>query len=156
MEGESTDETPELGADVFGVHCPIATAPRTAATTHPAHPAPDIPVCAMALPWGQLRSVRHFHQWADRQGGAPPITPTCISPLQIVLFMFYIRRMERFAPSPAVMASAILAAPGWARVGITVADERMRERAAQELARSIVEQLSPAPVDAADQFLLAL
>ena len=64
--------------------------------------------------------------------------------------------MERFAPSPAVMASAILAAPGWARVGITVADERMRERAAQELARSIVEQLSPAPVDAADQFLLAL
>ncbi|ATY30788.1 hypothetical protein CVN68_01250 [Sphingomonas psychrotolerans] len=64
--------------------------------------------------------------------------------------------MERFAPNPAVMASAILAAPGWARVGITVADERMRERAAQELARSIVEQLNPAPADAADQLPLAL
>jgi len=69
--------------------------------------------------------------------------------------MFYTRRMERVAPNPAVMASAILAAPGWARVGITVADERMRERAAQELARSIVEQLSPAPADAADQLPLA-
>jgi hypothetical protein len=63
--------------------------------------------------------------------------------------------MERVAPNPAVMASAILTAPGWARVGITVADEAMRERAAQELARSIVEQLRPAPADSADQLPLA-
>jgi hypothetical protein len=31
----------------------------------------------------------------------------------------------------------------------------MRERAAQELARSIVEQLDPAPVDTGDQLPLA-
>jgi hypothetical protein len=64
--------------------------------------------------------------------------------------------MERVAPNPAVMASVILAAPRWARIGITVADEAMRERAAQEPARSIVEQLNPAPADASDQLPLAL
>ncbi|WP_370631729.1 DUF6771 family protein [Novosphingobium sp. FKTRR1] len=36
------------------------------------------------------------------------------------------------------IAQAILAAPGWARVGITASDQRMREDAAQELASVIL------------------
>lgn len=39
------------------------------------------------------------------------------------------------------MASAILAAPGWARVGITAPARHIRDDAAQELARSIAEAL---------------
>jgi hypothetical protein len=39
------------------------------------------------------------------------------------------------------MASAILAAPGWARVGITAPARHIRDDAAQELARSIAETL---------------
>ena len=62
----------------------------------------------------------------------------------------------RFAPDPAELIPAILTAPGWARLGIAVADERMRERAAHELALSIVEHLNPAPADASDQLPLAL
>ena len=40
---------------------------------------------------------------------------------------------------PLRIASALLTAPGWARVGLSVRDERMRERAAQELAKIITE-----------------
>lgn len=36
------------------------------------------------------------------------------------------------------IAERILAAPGWARVGITAPNERLREDAARELARAIV------------------
>jgi transcriptional regulator GlxA family with amidase domain len=39
------------------------------------------------------------------------------------------------------MASAILSAPGWARVGITAPARHIRDDAAQELARSIAEAL---------------
>ena len=38
------------------------------------------------------------------------------------------------------IATAILAAPGWARVGITAPDSWMREDAAQELARVILDK----------------
>lgn len=57
--------------------------------------------------------------------------------------------MERFAPQPphAAISSAILAAPGWARVGITMPDDRLRERAAEELARAIVDRLHEAEPD---------
>lgn len=64
--------------------------------------------------------------------------------------------MKRFAPKPADLAQAILEAPGWARLGIAVRDERLRPRAAQELALSIVEHLNPPPLDAADQLPLSL
>jgi DNA-binding IclR family transcriptional regulator len=37
------------------------------------------------------------------------------------------------------VASAILNAPGWARVGITAPNSCMREDAARELARSILD-----------------
>lgn len=36
------------------------------------------------------------------------------------------------------IVQAILSAPGWARVGITAPKERLREEAAQELARAIL------------------
>ena len=39
------------------------------------------------------------------------------------------------------MACAILAAPGWARVGITAPARHIRDDAARELARSISEAL---------------
>ncbi|GGB55733.1 DUF6771 family protein [Blastomonas aquatica] len=40
------------------------------------------------------------------------------------------------------MATAILAAPGWARVGITAPARHIRDDAAQELARAIAETLT--------------
>ncbi len=43
----------------------------------------------------------------------------------------------------AQLSAAILHAPGWARVGITMPDERLRERAACALACAIVEVLEP-------------
>ncbi|WP_333885694.1 DUF6771 family protein [Sphingobium yanoikuyae] len=39
----------------------------------------------------------------------------------------------------------MLHAPAWARVGITMPDEEMREKAAAELANSILERLSDYP-----------
>ena len=59
--------------------------------------------------------------------------------------------MDRFAPtiSPSAigldtnaLAKAILAAPAWARVGITAPKMAIREAAAQELAFSLAGQLS--------------
>ena len=41
------------------------------------------------------------------------------------------------------LATILLNAPGWARVGLTMPDERMRERAADCLAATIVEKLDP-------------
>ncbi len=46
------------------------------------------------------------------------------------------------------LSSILLAAPGWARVGLTMPDERMRERAADALAAMIIEKLDgSAPPD---------
>ncbi len=56
------------------------------------------------------------------------------------------------------IATIILCAPGWARVGITVPDDRLRGEAASELARVIVEQIGgplPEPFNP-DQLPLAL
>lgn len=41
------------------------------------------------------------------------------------------------------LSAAILHAPGWARVGITMPDEDMRERAATAMADAIAEELEP-------------
>lgn len=49
--------------------------------------------------------------------------------------------MERL--DPAALASAILTAPGWVRVGITAPVKRIREQAAHELARSLCEAVRP-------------
>lgn len=46
------------------------------------------------------------------------------------------------ATDPEPVAAALLVAPAWQRLGIAVSDERLRKRAADALARSIVEQLA--------------
>lgn len=47
------------------------------------------------------------------------------------------------------IATAILSAPGWARVGLTMRDEQMRERAADTIAATILDRLEKIemPVD---------
>ena len=65
--------------------------------------------------------------------------------------------MDRFAPHPAVadVSAAIVEAPGWARVGITMPDAHLRERAIAELARTIVDRLAgPTSFDDGSQLLL--
>ncbi|UVO49656.1 hypothetical protein M0208_03700 [Sphingomonas sp. SUN019] len=44
-------------------------------------------------------------------------------------------------PSPFMLAQMVLSAPGWARVGITAPDERLREEAALELGTLIADRL---------------
>ncbi|MGD9471725.1 MAG: DUF6771 family protein [Novosphingobium sp.] len=51
------------------------------------------------------------------------------------------------------LSEIILAAPAWARIGLTVRDERLREQAADTLAVTIIERLDHDPVDA-NQFVL--
>jgi hypothetical protein len=55
------------------------------------------------------------------------------------------------------IATTILAAPGWARVGITAPNERLRDDAAEELARTIIERIGGDPLEAfhPDQLSLA-
>lgn len=43
-------------------------------------------------------------------------------------------------PSPFFIAHSILSAPAWARLGITMPDPGLRERAAAELALAIIER----------------
>lgn len=60
-------------------------------------------------------------------------------------------------PSPFFIAASILSAPAWVRLGIAVPDQRMRERAARELAGVIVDRLDEPPMIAdADQMALPL
>ena len=72
--------------------------------------------------------------------------------------MFYLcskAGMERIDPT--IIAEAILAAPGWARVGITAPTRCLRADAAVELARSILDHIeagTAAPQD--DQIGMAL
>lgn len=60
-------------------------------------------------------------------------------------------------PEPPVdaISTAILAAPGWARVGITMPNSRLREEAAVALARAIVDGLRSG-TDAGGEDQLAL
>lgn len=62
--------------------------------------------------------------------------------------------MERLDTSR--LSAAILHAPGWARVGITMPDADMRERAATALAVAIVEELEPTDAPDPRQITLAL
>jgi hypothetical protein len=55
------------------------------------------------------------------------------------------------------LSSILLSAPAWARLGLTVADPRLRERAADALAATIVERLeNPAPAVDRHQLMLPL
>ena len=51
----------------------------------------------------------------------------------------------------------LMLSPGWARVGLTFGDERLREQAINELAASIAQRISNPPVEAdPNQLRLAL
>ncbi|BCA60695.1 DUF6771 family protein [Sphingomonas sp. HMP6] len=51
----------------------------------------------------------------------------------------------------------LMLSPGWARVGLTFGDERLREQALNELAASIAKRIANPPVEAdPDQLPLAL
>jgi len=62
--------------------------------------------------------------------------------------------MDRIT-APAI-ASMILTAPAWARIGLTVRDERLRERAADCLAAVIVARIEEEPEANRDQLALPL
>ena len=65
--------------------------------------------------------------------------------------------MERVA-SPSALTAAILATPRWALLGLGVRDSRLRERAALEVAETLLDVLErdPAPETHPDQLALAL
>lgn len=54
------------------------------------------------------------------------------------------------------VSAILLAAPGWARVGLAMPDEQMRERAADALAATINERLSRASTVDRNQLNLPL
>jgi len=63
-------------------------------------------------------------------------------------------QMERIAREE--LSAILLAAPGWARVGLTMPDERMRERAADTLAATIIEKLERSSPPDVNQLRLPL
>lgn len=55
------------------------------------------------------------------------------------------------------LEAAIMTAPAWAKVGLTMPSERMRQRATRELAASILEGIDRAPqYEDRDQLKLSL
>ena len=71
--------------------------------------------------------------------------------------MFYFcsyRRMDRI--DPRALSAILIEAPAWAQIGLTMPDRRLRERAADCLAATIIERLAqPTPPDP-DQLALAI
>ncbi|WP_375404489.1 DUF6771 family protein [uncultured Sphingomonas sp.] len=60
-------------------------------------------------------------------------------------------------PTPSAISAAINAAPAFARLGLSVRDARLRERATDALACAIAERLEQPPVaHDADQMTLPL
>lgn len=65
--------------------------------------------------------------------------------------------MDRVVPDSAALSAIILDAPAWALIGLAVRDLRLRQRAAQEIAETVLDRLDkPAPVEHPDQLLLRL
>lgn len=58
--------------------------------------------------------------------------------------------------APQHIAHALLAAPGWARVGITAPKEHLREEAARELARVVLQGTEEVPDVSPDQLHFSL
>ena len=54
------------------------------------------------------------------------------------------------------VAEILINAPAWARVGLTSRDARLRERAADVLAATIVERIAPPPERDRNQLALPL
>jgi hypothetical protein len=60
-------------------------------------------------------------------------------------------------PDLSSLATALLHAPAWARIGLTAPSDRLREQAAAELAESILDSLThPMPVNDPRQMALPL
>jgi hypothetical protein len=55
-----------------------------------------------------------------------------------------------------ISSAILLATPGWARVGLTMRDVHMRERAADTTAATIIEKLDEAPAPDVNQLRLPL
>jgi hypothetical protein len=49
-------------------------------------------------------------------------------------------------PSSATLAQSLLHAPGWARVGLAAPSQRVREKAAVELAETVLDALEVPPM----------
>jgi hypothetical protein len=66
--------------------------------------------------------------------------------------------MEMDRIDQTTIATTILTAPGWARIGITAPTESVRDAAAHELARTIIERIGgdPRELSNADQLPLKL
>jgi hypothetical protein len=65
--------------------------------------------------------------------------------------------MDRFAPDSTALGAIILDAPAWALIGLAMRDLRLRQRAAQEIAETVLDRLDrPVPVEHPDQLLLEL
>lgn len=58
--------------------------------------------------------------------------------------------------SRTTIAKTLLSAPGWARVGLTAPVERLRDEAAEELARAILEGVGLPDDDGTDPDQLGL
>lgn len=54
------------------------------------------------------------------------------------------------------LSAIILAAPGWARVALTMPDEELREQAADAIAAAIIEKVSGEPGPDRNQLTLPL
>ncbi|UYY77468.1 DUF6771 family protein [Sphingomonas sp. R1] len=60
-------------------------------------------------------------------------------------------------PDSSSLATTLLHAPAWARIGLTAPNERLREQAAAELAETIIDALArPLPVNDPRQMALPL
>jgi len=64
-------------------------------------------------------------------------------------------RIETPSADLSTIADALLSAPGWAKVGLTAPTEHMREQAARELARAVLEE-GKNPQGVSDQLTLRL
>lgn len=62
--------------------------------------------------------------------------------------------MERIDPQQ--IATALLTSAGWARVGLTAPNERLREQAAKELALAVCETINPPTQPDRNQLALPL
>ena len=54
------------------------------------------------------------------------------------------------------LSAILIEAPAWAQIGLTMPDQRLRERAADCLAATIIERLSGAAQPDPDQLALAI
>ena len=77
---------------------------------------------------------------------------------RIVLFLcsHYVLTYHMMRIDPTIIASSLLSAPDWARVGLTSTVERLREDAAIVLARAVVEQIEADAISQADPNQLRL